>query len=68
VYVTHHLAGLDGVDEVIVLEGGRVAARGRHDDLVAAGGDYARRYERDLSLRAGGPAAPAGGEISGPTS
>ncbi len=62
VYVTHRLAGLDEVDEVLVLERGRVAARGRHADLLAAGGDYARRFERDLALRTGeAPTTPGGG-------
>ena len=41
--VTHRLRGLDQVDEIIVLEEGRVVQRGRHEELVAAPG-----YYRDL--------------------
>jgi ABC-type multidrug transport system fused ATPase/permease subunit len=39
--LTHSPIGLEGFDEVVAIEGGRVVARGRHGDLVAAGGRYA---------------------------
>jgi ABC-type multidrug transport system fused ATPase/permease subunit len=39
--VTHRLAGLQAMDEVVVLNRGRVLARGTHTELVAAGGGYA---------------------------
>ncbi len=38
VLVTHRLAGLEAVDEVIVLDGGRVAQRGTYAELVCAEG------------------------------
>jgi ATP-binding cassette subfamily C protein/ATP-binding cassette subfamily C protein CydC len=41
--VTHRLRGLDQVDEIVVLENGRVIQRGHHDDLAEAPG-----YYRDL--------------------
>ncbi|MDF5757045.1 thiol reductant ABC exporter subunit CydC [Spongiactinospora sp. TRM90649] len=41
--VTHRLRGLDQVDEIVVLEEGRVTQRGRHDELLAVPG-----YYRDL--------------------
>ena len=34
--ITHRLAGLEQVDEVLVLDGGRVAERGTHAELIAA--------------------------------
>jgi thiol reductant ABC exporter CydC subunit len=40
--VTHRLVGLEAFDEVLVLEGGRVAERGRAADLAGAGGTFAR--------------------------
>ena len=39
--VTHRLTGLAAMDEVVVLDRGRVVERGTHDELVAAGGAYA---------------------------
>jgi ATP-binding cassette subfamily C protein CydCD len=39
--VTHRLTGLAALDEVVVLDRGRVVERGTHDDLVSAGGAYA---------------------------
>lgn len=42
--VTHRLRGLAAMDEVVVLDGGRVAQRGRHADLVAVPGWYRDQY------------------------
>ncbi|MEU7894810.1 thiol reductant ABC exporter subunit CydC [Nonomuraea sp. NPDC049152] len=41
--VTHRLKGLEHVDEIVVLEQGRVVQRGHHDELVREPG-----YYRDL--------------------
>ncbi|MDG9673015.1 thiol reductant ABC exporter subunit CydC [Micromonospora sp. DH14] len=38
--ITHRLRGLAELDEIVVLDGGRVIQRGRHADLVAAPGWY----------------------------
>ncbi|MEU3443933.1 thiol reductant ABC exporter subunit CydD [Streptomyces griseoincarnatus] len=46
VLVTHRLAGLEAVDEVIVLEAGRVAQRGPYEELRAVDGPL-----RDMALR-----------------
>ncbi len=40
--VTHRLVSLEAFDEVLVLEHGRVAERGRAVDLTGAGGTFAR--------------------------
>ncbi|WP_225844966.1 thiol reductant ABC exporter subunit CydD [Streptomyces sp. HPF1205] len=52
--VTHRLAGLaDGaVDEIVVLEGGRVAQRGTYEELAAAEGPFRRTLERELAADA----------------
>ena len=38
--ITHDFDVLDQVDEIVVLEHGRVAERGRHNVLIRAGGPY----------------------------
>ncbi|WP_306416122.1 thiol reductant ABC exporter subunit CydC [Micromonospora okii] len=38
--ISHRLSGLAGFDEVVVLDAGRVAQRGRHDELAATPGWY----------------------------
>jgi thiol reductant ABC exporter CydC subunit len=38
--VTHRLAGLEDVDEIVVLDHGRIVQRGRHADLVTRPGVY----------------------------
>ncbi|MFE0178162.1 thiol reductant ABC exporter subunit CydD [Streptomyces sp. NPDC059002] len=43
--ITHRLAGLDAVDEVLVLDAGRVAQRGTYADLAVADGPLRRMLE-----------------------
>ncbi|CAN5275482.1 ABC transporter ATP-binding protein [soil metagenome] len=48
--IAHELRLVRDVDRILVLDGGRVAESGTHDDLISAGGLYARLYalqERD---------------------
>jgi thiol reductant ABC exporter CydC subunit len=49
--ITHRLAGLHAVDEVIVLESGRALQRGTHAELLALGGPYARLWAREAQRR-----------------
>lgn len=42
--IAHRLASIVESDQIVVLERGRVAEIGRHPDLVAAGGSYARAW------------------------
>jgi ABC-type multidrug transport system fused ATPase/permease subunit len=49
--VTHRLRGLEQVDEIIVLEGGRVVQRGPHRALVAAPGYYRDLWESEALTR-----------------
>ncbi|MFD9861566.1 thiol reductant ABC exporter subunit CydD [Streptomyces alboflavus] len=63
--ITHRLAGLDAVDEVLVLDEGRVAQRGAYAELVAVDGPLRRMRERESAgdALAGvgvGPGAGAG--------
>ncbi len=47
-FITHRLAGLEQVDEIIVLDGGRVVERGSHAELLSAGGRYAALWWDEL--------------------
>ncbi|MEO3867769.1 thiol reductant ABC exporter subunit CydC [Nonomuraea sp. B12E4] len=49
--VTHRLKGLETVDEIVVLDEGRVAQRGRHDELVAVPGYYRDLWESEVLTR-----------------
>ncbi|MFD4564127.1 thiol reductant ABC exporter subunit CydD [Streptomyces sp. NPDC058467] len=47
--ITHRLAGLDAVDEVIVLAEGRVVQRGRYEELAAVDGPLREMVEREAA-------------------
>ncbi|HEY5269958.1 MAG TPA: thiol reductant ABC exporter subunit CydD [Anaerolineales bacterium] len=54
--ITHRLVGLEHVDEILVLDHGRIIERGAHADLLALGGLYRRLWDlqnRILSDRTG---------------
>ncbi|MFC7728747.1 thiol reductant ABC exporter subunit CydC [Actinomadura keratinilytica] len=44
--ITHDLTGLDAVDEIVVLDRGRVVQRGTHRELVRTDGLYRRLWAR----------------------
>jgi ABC-type multidrug transport system fused ATPase/permease subunit len=48
--ITHRLVGMEAMDEILVLDKGRVVERGRHAELLAAGGIYSRMYEIQQQL------------------
>ncbi len=46
--IAHRLSTIALADEIVVLERGRVAARGTHDDLLVSSGVYREIYEHGL--------------------
>ncbi|WP_329526892.1 thiol reductant ABC exporter subunit CydD [Streptomyces sp. NBC_01462] len=62
--ITHRLAGLEAVDEVIVLAHGRVAQRGAYAELSVVEGPLREMVEREAAgdLLAGAVTSPAGSD------
>ena len=42
--IAHRLSTVREADQILVLDHGRIVERGRHEDLLAAGGQYAELY------------------------
>jgi thiol reductant ABC exporter CydC subunit len=51
ILITHLLAGLEEVDEIVVLDASRVVERGRHEALIEAGGHYSELWWREMEAR-----------------
>jgi ATP-binding cassette, subfamily C, bacterial CydC len=50
--ITHELRGLDQVDEIVVLEAGRIAGRGTHDALLRECPLYRQMWDAEQALTA----------------
>ena len=44
-WITHRLVEMQRMDEILVLDGGRIVERGRHQDLLLANGLYRRLWD-----------------------
>jgi ABC-type multidrug transport system fused ATPase/permease subunit len=49
--IAHRLSTVRHADQILVLEQGRIAERGTHDELVAAGGTYEQLHEAQTRER-----------------
>ncbi|MFG3496281.1 ABC transporter ATP-binding protein [Streptomyces sp. NPDC047928] len=68
--IAHRLSTIRNADQIAVLDGGRIAERGSHDELLALGGRYAALVRGDAELEPGGnataPPLPWDGEATAP--
>ncbi|MDP7733753.1 ABC transporter ATP-binding protein [Mycobacterium paragordonae] len=51
--IAHRLSTIRGADNIVVLDGGRIAESGKHADLLAAGGSYARLWQQERNAERG---------------
>ncbi|MEU7926210.1 thiol reductant ABC exporter subunit CydC [Micromonospora sp. NPDC049107] len=62
--ISHRLSGLAGLDEIVVLDGGRVIQRGRHAELVAVPGWYRDQWLLQTAAERGYLAFAPSGPVS----
>ena len=61
IVIAHRLSPIRQADQILVVEGGRIVERGRHDDLLAAGGRYAELHRTQFARADGHPEAATAG-------
>jgi ATP-binding cassette subfamily B protein len=55
--IAHRLSTIREADQILVIDEGQVRERGRHDELLAAGGLYAELYQTQFASQEALPAA-----------
>ena len=55
IVIAHRLSTVRNADQILVLDQGRIVERGRHEELVAAGGLYAELYRTQFAVATPSP-------------
>jgi len=50
--IAHRLSTVRAADQILVVDGGQIAERGTHEELLAAGGVYAGLYRTQFAPQA----------------
>lgn len=59
VLISHRLSTVRQADRIVLLDGGRIAESGTHEELIAAGGRYAAMFALQAERFGGGDELPA---------
>jgi ATP-binding cassette subfamily B protein len=61
IVIAHRLGTITGADNILVIDGGRIAESGSHSELLRKGGWYARMYEEQQQAKNWRVSAEKGG-------
>ncbi len=64
IVIAHRLSTIRRVDQIIVVDGGRIVAHGSHEELLESSDDYRAIYELQFRLQEESLAVEAGGQVS----
>ena len=65
--IAHRLSTIREAGQILVVDGGRIAQRGTHDELLMAGGLYAELYRTQFARQDSGPGGQPSASTAGST-